>query len=149
MAKTNKMDASASKLITLSKTYPVTAQAVFDAWVDPAGLGAWFLPGSSMGVTAEIDARVGGKFQIIMKTPENELVHDGEYLEIDSPCRLVFTWISPGTQGEVSKVTVSLFGTLSGTRLDLTHEGLPTVESIENHTSGWNQILEKLADVVD
>jgi uncharacterized protein YndB with AHSA1/START domain len=136
VAKTNKADAAVSKLITLSRTYPVTAQAVFDAWIDPAGFAAWFLPDSSMGVTAEIDARVGGKFQIIMKTPGNEFIHDGEYLEIDSPCRLIFTWISPGTQGEVSEVTVSLFGTLSGTRLDLTHEGLPTAESIENHTNG-------------
>jgi uncharacterized protein YndB with AHSA1/START domain len=62
---------------------------------------------------------------------------------------LIFTWISPGTQGEVSEVTVSLFGILSRTRLDLTHEGLPTAESIENHTNGWGRILEKLADVVD
>jgi uncharacterized protein YndB with AHSA1/START domain len=143
------MDAAVPKLITLSRTYPVTAQAVFDAWIDPTGFPAWFLPGSSMGVSAEIDARVGGKFKIVMKTPDNELVHDGEYLEIDRPSRLVFTWISPGTQGEVSKVTVSLTGTLSGTRLDLTHEGLPTAESIENHTNGWDRILEKLADAVE
>ena len=142
------MDATVCKIITLSRTYPVAAQAVFDAWIDPAGLAAWFLPGPSMGVAAEIDARVGGKFQIIMKTPDNELVHEGEYLELDRPSRLVFTWISPGTQGEVSKVTVNLTKISNGTRLDLTHEGLPTAESIENHTNGWGQILGKLADAV-
>jgi uncharacterized protein YndB with AHSA1/START domain len=138
------MDATAEKIINLSRTYAASLDAVFDAWLDPVGLVAWFLPGPSMKATAEIDARVGGAFQIIMKTEENEYVHDGKYLEIDRPNHLVFTWISPGTQGEVSKVTVNLTETGDGTRLDLTHEGLPSVEAIKNHTLGWGGILEKL-----
>jgi uncharacterized protein YndB with AHSA1/START domain len=75
--------------------------------------------------------------------PEAELEHTGEYLEVDRPRRLVFTWRSPYTGPEPSMVTVDLRPDGGGTELTLRHERLPE-EHVEPHRGGWGQILDNL-----
>jgi uncharacterized protein YndB with AHSA1/START domain len=53
----------------------------------------------------------------------------------------VFTWVSQYTDGE-SVVTVDLSPDPAGTRLVLTHEGLPP-ESRDGHAEGWGQFLDR------
>ena len=74
--------------------------------------------------------------------------HRGRYLEIDRPRRLVFTWVSPGTGGTES--VVSLEFTAAGpaseeTDLRLVHERLPSDEARTGHAGGWSSILDRLA----
>lgn len=119
---------------------------VFDAWTDPDSLSVWMCPGPGMRVpVAELDARVGGSFRIVMANDETQYDHKGTYQVVDRPRRLRFTWISPATGGGESVVTVDLSPAEGGTRLVLTHEGLPSAESAENHQGGWGNILDTLA----
>lgn len=131
---------------TLSKHFAATPEAVFDAWTDPENMGAWFSPMTTASVP-KLDLTVGGEFQINMHGQDTEYVHTGRYLEIDRPRKLVFTWVSEGTKGQETIVTLALAADGEGTLLTLTHERFPDTESRDNHAQGWEAIMEKFAGV--
>lgn len=127
-----------------------SAEEVFDAWIDPGSLAVWMAPGSVVRSVVEVDARVGGSFRIVMKGPDCDHEHTGEYLVLERPHRLVFTWISEATGGRAS--TVSLEIRARGDReveLTLTHEGLADEATAAKHRSGWEDILQKLGTAVN
>ena len=97
----------------------------------------WILDGGS----ATIDLRVGGAYHMDMHYQRKSYPHDGEYLEIDPPRRLVFTWISESTKGLPSIVTVELFERGDETECVLTHEGLSDEKNAASHQGGWEEIL--------
>ena len=131
---------------TISKQFNASCEAVFDAWTDPEGLGAWFSPMTTASVP-KLDLRVGGEFQIDMHGEDMDYVHTGKYLEVDKPNRLVFTWISAGTADQETVVTVEIAADGDGSLLTLTHERFPSEESRDNHAQGWAAILEKFDGV--
>jgi len=75
---------------------------------------------------------------------------EGEYVELDPPHRLVLTWgwtdpimeLPPGG----SVVEVTLTEVAAGTRLRLTHTGLPGAAR-PLHDDGWTRFLARLAAV--
>ena len=133
---------------TVSKTIAAPASKLFDAWLDPARLATFMLPKPGMPQPeVSIDARVGGRFDILMDTGESKIPHHGEYLEIDRPNRLVFSWNSPFSV-EGSKVTIEFTENSTGeTEITLTHTKFPSEESRNNHEAGWGNILSSLEEV--
>jgi uncharacterized protein YndB with AHSA1/START domain len=132
--------------LRLLRVLPAPPEEIFDAWTDAASLAVWMAPGSVLRSSAEIDARVGGRFRIVMQGPDCDHVHEGEYLVVERPRRLVFTWVSAATGGRATTVTVELAPRGDGeTELTLIHEGLPDGKAGEQHRSGWEDILRKLA----
>ena len=71
--------------------------------------------------------------------------HSGRYVVIERPLRLVFTWISAGTDHRLSLVTVVFTPCDGGVRIDLEHEGIPDAERALRHERGWDSILRRLA----
>lgn len=96
-------------------------------------------------VEAEVDLRVGGVLRIVMRHEGTVIEHVGEYVEIDPPRRLVFTWASPFTGTEPSLVTLELEPEgVNTTELHLVHSRLP--ESIvTTHGEGWGAMLDRLS----
>ena len=131
--------------LEVSHHYNHPPERVFDAWLDPAMLAKFMAPGPTMSVPeATSDARVGGRFRIVMHGEEaGDLSHEGEYLEIDRPNRLVFTWVSAFTLPD-STVTLDFAARDGGTEVTLTHIRFPSEESRDNHQGGWAAILAKL-----
>ena len=120
---------------------------VFDAWTDADGMRRWMRPGSVADAECELDIREGGGFRIVMVTPDGDrLEHTGEYRVVDRPHKLVFTWISGGTDGRETVVTVELFERGERTELVLTHDRLPDRRRAEMHTEGWTTIVDRLAE---
>lgn len=134
--------------LQVSKTINASQQRVFDAWLDPEMLARFMLPGPNMSVpSAASDAKVGGRFAILMKAGDDEIPHAGTYKEINPHSRIVFTWESPYSTDD-STVTLDFDPVDSGTHVTLTHVKFPSEESRDNHTGGWTQILAVLADVM-
>ena len=122
-------------------------EQAFRAWTDPSLLGQWFKPlgGSSAGV--EMDLRVGGHYRWGMKLPGHTYWAVGEFVEVDPPKRLVFTF---GWEHAIVKLTDTLVTVLfedrgQQTEVVLTHERLARRTMRALHGWGWRGLLKDLA----
>jgi uncharacterized protein YndB with AHSA1/START domain len=132
---------SPSKAVRVERLLPAPIAEVFAAWTHPELMAQWLAPTGSAEV--EADVRVGGQFRVTMIAGDVRLVHTGEYLVVDPPHRLSFTWRSPYTGPGASQVDVFLSARGSATRLILVHERLPD-ETRSSHEGGWMTILDRL-----
>ena len=135
--------AGSGETLVVRRFIPVPRERVFAAWLDPASLAQWMRPGGMTNATAEVDPRVGGKFQIVMMEGRKKFEHTGEYLSIQPPARLSFTWISQATDHKPTEVTIELLEREGGTELILTHRRLPAGQ-VESHLGGWTDALRVL-----
>lgn len=78
-----------------------------------------------------------------MVSNDIRLEHAGEYLVMDPPHRLSFTWLSPYTGGHASRVDVSLSAQGPATLLALSHQQLPD-ETRGSHAGGWTAMLDRM-----
>jgi uncharacterized protein YndB with AHSA1/START domain len=131
--------------LVVRRLIPASRQEVFAAWIDPESICHWMCPGDIVSAEAQLDPRVGGRFRIVMKGPDQDYEHTGEYQVVEPPSRLVFTWTSRGTDMQSTLVTVELFERGGQTELVLTHERFPRADAMERHKRGWGQIVERLA----
>jgi len=136
---------AAETVLVVRRVMRVPRERVFAAWLDPAALARFMCPGPVTGATAEVDARVGGRFRIVMRHARAGGEHWGEYLAIEPPSRLEFTWISANTDLRPTVVTIELNEHAEGTELVLTHRRLPAGQ-VEAHRSGWTDIVRKVEE---
>ena len=129
--------------LVVRRVLRVPRERVFAAWLDAALMARWMCPGDTRSATVELDPRVGGKFRIVMHHGRGEAEHWGEYLAIEPPSRLSFTWVSASTDRKPTVVTVELFARGADTELVLTHRRLPP-DKVEAHREGWSDIVAKL-----
>lgn len=124
----------------LEVTVHVAAQpeTVFPYFTDPARYVQW------MGSQATLEAVPGGAYRVGMR---DGVEVAGEFLEVEPPRRLVFTWgwthehaVAPGT----TRVVVTLEEEDGGTRVVLRHYDLPSDEQREHHRGGWEMYLGRL-----
>jgi uncharacterized protein YndB with AHSA1/START domain len=139
-----------SNQIEILKTFKVSAESVFDAWLDPNSIKNWMCP--MPGVTVpnpQVDATVGGEFTFDMEVGGNILPHFGKYNIIDRSSKIQFTWNSMNTDNKDSLVTITIKATgEKECELVLIHELLPSEESIKNHTTGWTNIFGCLEEAI-
>lgn len=132
------------RTVRVSRRFSQSAERVFDAWLDVerARLFLFATPDGQM-VRAEVDPRVGGRFTFTDRRPDGDIDHVGEYLEIDRPRRLVFTFGVPLYSPQMTRVTIEITPLDEGCELVLTHDGvLP--EYADGTAGGWNMILDGL-----
>ena len=133
--------------LVVRRVLRVPRERVFAAWLDPALMARWMCPGDTHSATVELDPRVGGTFRIVTHHARGDEKHWGEYLAIEPPSRLSFTWISAHTDRRPSVVTVELSERGADTELVLTHRRLPP-DKVEAHRGGWSDIVAKLDAVL-
>lgn len=135
--------------ISIIHHYPFPAELVFDAWLDPGKVGKWMF-GPPLReetiVRMGLEARVGGHFSFVVNREGKEFDHVGEYLEIDAPRRLAFTWGIKGmSEDPESRVTVEIAPTAAGCELRLTHRIPGAWAEFANRTKeGWTKMLASL-----
>ena len=135
--------------VTLNKTIHAPIEKVFDAWLNPKTLSKFMMPMPGMPESdVENAAREGGRFTIIMHVGDDKLPHTGEYLEINRPDKLVFTWES---HRSVDNSTVTLNFTKiddNKTNVSLSHVKFIDETARSDHEGGWGNILDKLNEVI-
>jgi uncharacterized protein YndB with AHSA1/START domain len=137
------------KSVSLSRYFEASAERVFDAWINPEVAGKWlFTMAISEAHTTEIDARVGGKYTIRDTREGTEYIAIGEYLEVDRPTRLVFTFGMPQFSPEFDRVTVDIVPEGSGCVMTLTQEDMRTGYQ-KSTKRGWSKMIKVLADLVE
>ena len=113
-------------------------EVVFGFFTDPVKMVQW------MGTEATLDPRPGGVCRV---NPAGHAVMSGQFLEVDPPRRLVFTWgwthdhaVAPGS----TRVVVTFREEDGGTRVVLHHHDLPDDEQTDHHRRGWDMYLARL-----
>lgn len=83
--------------IVTTRLFDAPIALVFDVLTKPEHVRRWWATGGDTMTVSEIDLRVGGDFHNVFVTPDGtECSFRGQYLEIDSPTRLVNTWLFEG-----------------------------------------------------
>ena len=133
--------------LVIRREFRATPEAVFDAWCDPRLLAKWMGPADGWTNPAiEVDLTVGGRFAITMREPGGaDHRVGGEYLEIDRPSRLVFTWAWAASPDRVSRVMVEIAAIPKGrSEMILTHDRISDSAVRDQHEKGWNGCLDRL-----
>jgi uncharacterized protein YndB with AHSA1/START domain len=137
---------------TVTRHFSVPAEDVFDAWLDTAMIGR-FMFGPEVRdeeiVSLKTDAREGGSFSFMVRRKETEIEHIGEYIEINRPLRLVFSWAVRQDLPDNSRIVIDIVPTPTGAELTLTQE-MPAnwAHFIENAQSAWTQMLAALDKIL-
>jgi uncharacterized protein YndB with AHSA1/START domain len=83
-------------VLRVTHRFTASAERVFDAWVNPNTAAKWlFTTPTSESHETQIDARVGGRWTIVDRRAGTDYKAIGEYLEVDRPRRLAFTFGMP------------------------------------------------------
>ena len=134
-----------TKLIRIKRRFEAAPERLFSAWLNPETARKWlFTTPESQAHETKIDARVGGQWAITDKRDGVEYRAIGEYLEIDPPRGIVFTFAMPQFSDAVNKVIVDIAPDGTGSLLTLTQIGLETGSEDATRT-GWNEMLDQLA----
>jgi uncharacterized protein YndB with AHSA1/START domain len=128
------------------RVIPADIERVFRAWSDASMLARWFGCGRTTSARATIDFRVGGRYRIILLGSDGPIGQaSGEYVEIQPPHRMVFTWSSQGrVRVPSSLVTLELHGMGASTELILTQDLSPHSRGGAAHKRGWHDCLDNL-----
>jgi uncharacterized protein YndB with AHSA1/START domain len=136
--------------VSLSRTVAAPAEKIFDRWLIPTFVGSWMF-GSHIGnekvVELQNEVRPGGSYTYHIKRNGKEFLHDGEYLKIDRPKRLSFTWRETAKKNaHRSKINLSLDTQDGKTRLRLSMQIDQTLELYADEIKQqWSERLKMLA----
>jgi len=130
--------------LTLKRRIKAPPAKVFAAWTDPALMARWLGPVGTVELVAKTDPRVGGRFEMRMRVPDDEHNVSGVYLEFVPNQKLVFTWAWRSMPERESLVTVELKADGDGTLLTLTHSQFFDEAARDRHDEGWSGTLGKL-----
>jgi uncharacterized protein YndB with AHSA1/START domain len=151
-AELQKAAAQQPQPLRLSRVFHAPRATVFAAWSSAAHVRQWFCPDTFVIPAAEVEMRVGGKFDVCMRSPQGE-EHwiRGRFVEITPHTRLVIDMHcadSAGRQLFRAYTEVDFADALGGTRMAV----LQTYTLIDPATAwmvagapeGWRTSLDRL-----
>lgn len=151
--------------MVITRVFDAPRELVWKAWTDPQIAMQWWGPKGFTTPVCKMDFRVGGRFLLCMRSPDGqELWNGGEYHEIVPFEKIVSSMyfadangnkVEPehyGIQHEAipDARDVVLFEDLGDGRTKVTLIGNePMKSAVESgQVEGWNEILDKLANVL-
>jgi uncharacterized protein YndB with AHSA1/START domain len=131
-------------VVQVRRVLKATPQDVFRAWTDPRLLQQWLCP--DPGVVREVtcDPVVGGRYRLVMVFDHGAHEVTGEYLEVDPPHRLVFTWLTDRSAGQHTQVTVTIRPDGDLTEMIIVHKRLPSDSYRDSARWAWANVVDRL-----
>lgn len=127
--------------ITVSRLIPASATEVFDAWIDPKNPGSFFYDNTKVVVNAVVE----GLFYWAHRSKGGAIhPHFGRFLKLDRGKLVEYTWMSEGTRGSETTVSISFESRDKGTQMTIHHTGLPDDDSGRAHEQGWGYFLGEM-----
>ena len=137
-------------VLSMVHAFDAPIERVFRAWTDPAQLVEWFGPHGMTNTHCELDLRVGGAWRLQGEGLGTRRAVSGEYLEVEPPRCLVFTWAwhergdfaAPREHETVLTLVFKPVG--DRTEMTLTHGPFRDRTGVDNHHHGWTGSFDKL-----
>jgi uncharacterized protein YndB with AHSA1/START domain len=131
---------------------PAPRPRVFALFTEPGELAKWWGPHGFRTPSVGVDLRPGGKYRFAMQPPEGDLFHlAGEFVEVDPPARLVYTfrWEEPDPDDQETLVTLSFAEAgPRATGVTFTQGEFRTEARRALHEQGWTDSFEKLQSLL-
>jgi uncharacterized protein YndB with AHSA1/START domain len=140
-------DHDGDRVLDLTCRLDASRERLFGMLTEPGELARWWGPHGFTTPEATVDLRVGGGYRFSMQPPDGETFHlAGEFLEVERPSRLVYTfrWEEPSPDDRETVVTLRLEDLGDGTQVRLSHGEFATQERLDLHRAGWAESFEKL-----
>jgi len=143
---------AAPQPLKLSRVLHARRETVFKAWCSAEHVKRWFSPETYTIPEAEVEARIGGRFDLCMRSPAGE-EHwiRGTFAEIEPDTRLVIDMrVTDGAGNALfaAHTEVDFADALGGTRLDIvqTYTLLDPTKGwmLQGAPEGWRSTLDKL-----
>lgn len=144
--------------IVIERTFNAPITLVWQMWTDSDHVKQWYGPQGFTVPVVDMQVEVGGRRFVGMLSPDGKMKMwtVGEFTAVDPTTRLAYTEsmadehgnaMSPADLGmgdypETTEVTITLETVDSGTKMVMTHAGVPADSP---GASGWAQALDKLA----
>jgi uncharacterized protein YndB with AHSA1/START domain len=142
---------AARPTLNMQRVFDAPRALVWKAWTTPEVMVLWLGPVEWPAVSVSMDFRVGGEWRACLRSPDTgqDLWQGGVYREIVPNERLVYTfkWDESHEDGPpVDTVVTAIFSDAADgqTRLDFTHEGLKSEQSLTGHRHGWTSTMDRL-----
>ncbi|MEL7436362.1 MAG: SRPBCC domain-containing protein, partial [Chloroflexota bacterium] len=149
-----------TEAVVVERTFDAPIELIWQLWTNPADFQQWYGPVGFSVPVAEMDVRVGGKRLVCMEMPTDgdpmRMWTVGEFTALEKPHRLAYTESPSDAEGNIvtdsnmptnTLVTVVLEAIETGTKMTLTHAGLPA--NAGGASDGWQQAFNKLADYAE
>jgi uncharacterized protein YndB with AHSA1/START domain len=138
---------SSGLTLEIERVLPVARAVVFEAFTDPDVLSQWWGPEGFGIASLEFEARVGERYRIEMQPPDGDAFDlVGEFRRVDSPERLVFTfiWAEPDPDDVETLAALEFRDLGDSTEVALTQRPFKTEGRLNLHREGWGDSFDKL-----
>ncbi|TMI71157.1 MAG: SRPBCC domain-containing protein [Bacillati bacterium ANGP1] len=155
-ANRDRTTAQVQQAIVITRVFDAPRELVWKAWTEPEHFARWYGPKGFTTPVCRIDLRVGGKYLNCMRSPQGQdFWSTGVFREVVAPERLVMTGSRADKDGNVdadwpmeTQISVAFEEDDGRTKVTLKHVGMPAGKGREMAEAGWNESLDKLADVL-
>jgi uncharacterized protein YndB with AHSA1/START domain len=141
-----------SNSVSLHRILKTSPEKVFRAFTEATAMAAWLPPYGFLCTVHQMTAEKGGTFRMSFTNFSTGSSHSfgGTYVEIKPNAFLKYTdkFDDPNLPGEIT-TSVWLRKTIAGTEIKIEQEGIPSAIPAEMCYLGWQESLEKLANLVE
>jgi uncharacterized protein YndB with AHSA1/START domain len=137
--------------LRLSRIFHAQRRTVFEAWTTARHVEHWFSPEGCTISEVHVEPRVGGLFELFMRSPGGEHWIRGAFVEIVPDARLVIDMVVTGATGKPlfrAYTEAEFSDALGGTRLDLVQTYTlidpAAVWMVAGAPEGWRSTLDRL-----
>lgn len=151
--------------ISIERTFDASVERVWRAWSEPELIKQWWGPSGFSTPTVKMNFRVGGQYTFAMKSPEGFISYSSGTYEKITPLKKIVcsdyfsdefgkaisakeAGMTTGEWPNFMYITVELKNAPEGTRMTVTHEGIPKSEHIAC-IDGWSSSFDRLQRLVE
>ena len=136
-----------SSSLKIVRRFNVKPAVVFDVFTNPDSMKIWWTKNTSF----DIDLKVGGRWTIMRQTQDAIYIVLGEYLEIEKPHKLKYSYAMPQYSTMIDTISIDMIAdgekgtimTFEQVGKDIEKELSEVVEgSKSNSERGWNQAFD-------
>lgn len=143
------MSGDGQSLVRFERRFDVDREKVFDTLTKPDQMLVWWGDDAEI----EVDLQVGGRWTIIRHEDGVEYLATGEYLEVERPSLLKYTFGMPQFSPNSDTITITIDEDGDGSRVTFEHSGVDIASELRElkpgETSateaGWQQGFDLMA----